>query len=143
MDTSQARRETGDRSKPSVGADGEAPISWLEWWAIARVDLQLSTREFGRLTPRKFAALIHRLEMKDEKQYIAAGIVASTVANTAPFADPQREASNPLDFVPGWKQKNKLSTKKEMSLEEQIALLSGAFGCGPAGKGKTDGKEKS
>jgi len=96
------------------------------------------------MTPRRFAALIHRLEMSDEKRYIAAGIVAATVTNTAAFADPQREASTPLDFVPGWKQKNKLkvNTKKEMSIEEQIALLSGALGCGPE-KGEVSGTKKA
>lgn len=93
--------------------------------------MRLSIAEFGRLTPKQFGAFIHRLEMKDEKRYIAAGIIAATVSNTAPFADPNRQPADPLDFVPGLSQKRKRRQARQMSLAEQIKVLTGAFGCGP------------
>jgi hypothetical protein len=98
-------------------------------WAIARVDLGLSTEEFSKLTPRKYSALVDRLQARDQKNYMGHGIVASTVANYAPFANPDRKALSPLDFVPGYKKPKQ--KKIDMSIEEQVALLTGAFGCGP------------
>jgi hypothetical protein len=102
-------------------------------WAIARIDLGLSSAEFAVLTPRKYSALIHRLQARDQKMFMGHGIVASTVANYAPMANPDRKALSPLDFVPGYKAPKK--KQKAMTIEEQVSLLTGAFGCGPKKKG--------
>lgn len=94
------------------------------------MDLNLSTKEFGKLTPKMFAALVDRLKAKDQKLYLAAGIIAATVSNTAPFGDPNRKAVSPMDFVPGYKEQQDF--KREMSTDEIVDVLSAAFGCGPS-----------
>lgn len=106
---------------------------------MARVDLNLSIEEFGKLTPKMFSALVDRLKARDQKLYLAAGIIASTISNTAAFGDPQRKAASPLDFIPGFVKQKPVS--REMETEEQIAMLEQAFGCGPnkTGKGRSNG----
>lgn len=54
---------------PSTAADGqEKPeagrMDWLDLWSIARVDMNLSTEEFWRLTPAMYLSLLTRVRRK-------------------------------------------------------------------------------
>lgn len=43
---------------------GDMIIDWLDLWAIAKIDMRLTTEEFWSLTPGMFYALLERLKRK-------------------------------------------------------------------------------
>jgi pyruvate-formate lyase-activating enzyme len=61
---------------------------------------------------------------------LAAGTVAATIANYAPFLKEGTKPVSPLDFVPDYKKKLKEQEPKQ-TLEEQIQILTAVMGCGP------------
>jgi hypothetical protein len=56
--------------------------------------------EIGTLNIREYEALIKRKEAADNRMRLNFGIVASIVANSAPFGDPNRTPLQPDDFLP-------------------------------------------
>jgi hypothetical protein len=68
----------------------------------------------------QFEALLDRKMEEQRRNMICAGIVAATVANTAPFGDPKRKALRPMDFVPEARERGE---SRMQSMDEQIAIL--------------------
>lgn len=114
-----ARSPFNGRAARASGSD--QPLEWLELWAIARYDLGITSYdEFGRLTLAQFEALLDRKMEEHRRSMLCAGVVASTVANSAPFGDPKRKAISPMDFVPEYKRR---APEEPQSIEEQIAIM--------------------
>lgn len=68
-------------------------------WAIARYDLHISSDDFYSLTPRKFDALIKRLERAQQhSDYMLAQIVSYGVNFS--MCHP-KDSVRPEDFMPG------------------------------------------
>jgi len=72
-------------------------------WSLARYDLRLPEDEIGQLTMREFDALMKRKRDAMNHARLNVGIVAATILNSAPFADPNRKPCDPRDFVPDWR----------------------------------------
>jgi len=66
-----------------------------------------------------FEALLDRKTEEHRRAMMCAGVVAATVANSAPFGDPNRKPRSPMDFVP----EGKTRKRKEQSIDEQVAIL--------------------
>jgi hypothetical protein len=84
--------------KSSDGAAETRRVDWHELWAIGRYDLHLSDEEFWSLTPLQFHSLVARFDAQCDREFMAAGVVASMVGNChlAQGADPL----TPDMFVP-------------------------------------------
>lgn len=93
-------------------------------WSIARFDLGLTDKEFGKLTLKKFEALLDRKMEADKRERLNFGIVAAMIYNCAPFADEKREPMKATDFVPGMRIEQDLS---KMSPEEQKQYFMNMF----------------
>lgn len=61
--------------------DDSPPLTRRQLWAIARFDLGLSGREFGRLSYRTLDALLSRLNLRRETEDYRFGQVCAVVAN--------------------------------------------------------------
>ena len=68
----------------------------------------------------QFEALLDRKQEEHRRQMMCAGVVAATVANSAPFGDPKRKAVGPMDFVPDYKGTHETEGQ---SVDQQIAVL--------------------
>jgi hypothetical protein len=85
----------------------------------------LTDERFGLLSVAQFELLNERLSARREHDYVCAGIVASTVANTHVDRDKKPEGWSPLDFVPGYKpEKRKLAP---LMPKDQVSAFQNLF----------------
>jgi hypothetical protein len=72
----------------------------------------------------QFEALLDRKTEEHRRNMMCAGVIAATVANSAPFGDPKRKALSPVDFVPDYKG-NEQQPRGGQSIDQQVAILKG------------------
>lgn len=94
-------------------------------WAIARFDLKLTTKEFGRLTPKLFDLLLKRKEVADKQEWRRAGVIAAAVVNFS-MCHPEKMVS-PEDFVPGKKEPKEEFDLQKLPPEEQARFIKNMF----------------
>ena len=87
--------------------------TWLDVWAIARYDLNLTDEQWLDMTPRMFRALQEARIKQFQREEMLVGIVAATIENFS-MAAPKKPAS-PADFM-----MNKLPPPPELPIGEQI-----------------------
>jgi hypothetical protein len=63
----------------------------------------------------------------DRRAALNAAMIAATVINSNPFRGANSKPVTPLDFLPP----DRDARPHEQTLDEQIALLTAVFGCGP------------
>jgi len=90
--------------------------------------LGLSDAEFGRLCPATFDALLTRKGEEHKRNCYYAGLVAASVYNANPFREKNSKEVSPLDFMPGER------PIKRQTVQEAVAAMTRAFGCGPKKK---------
>lgn len=90
---------------------------WIELWAIARYDLELSEKEFWCLSIDQLDALLKRRNLELERQDFHAAMVCSTMANI--FRNKKSRPYQPTDFIPNAKRKAKQTP------EQMIAIIQG------------------
>jgi len=69
------------RPKTAEGEKPKGPPDWYELWAIGRVDLKLTEREFWGLAPIQFDALCRRLEEASTDRARASAMICATLHN--------------------------------------------------------------
>jgi hypothetical protein len=62
---------------------------------------------------------------------LCAGTVAAAVFNANPFREKGSQLISPLDFIPAARPPVEEKRDQRQSLEDQIRILTSAFGCGP------------
>lgn len=85
----------------------------------------LTDERFGLLSAAQFDLLNKRLTARREHEYVCAGIVASTVANTHLDHSKKPEGYSPLDFVPGYEREAKTLTPLKPG--DQVAAFQSLF----------------
>lgn len=95
-------------------------------WSTGRA-LGLLSDEFWGLTYREFSALLERFREREEREYLRAGIIASTIANCHRDPDVKRDPFTPADFMPGQQEKQgEMPTPEEWLMKAR--MLNAAFG---------------
>lgn len=74
----------------------------------------MSSEEFGRLTPRLFAALLDRKQESERAQNLRAGLIAASIYNANPYRKQGSPAIKPEDFF----------GRRRSSMEEMLAKFS-------------------
>jgi len=82
----------GGCSGPYSGGRVGPPITWLDAWAVARQELQLTDDEWLEMTPRQLHALRKRQLQQLQREELLVGIIAATSANYS-FCRPDRPLS--------------------------------------------------
>jgi hypothetical protein len=83
----------------------------------------IKSREFWSLTFREFRAILDRFTEIEERDFLRAGIVASTIANV--HRGPNQDAFTPADFMPGCREPEQMTPEK---LLEKIRAVNAALG---------------
>jgi hypothetical protein len=106
------------KTKPPQKRRKTDSFGWDDAWAIGRFDLGLSEEEFWALTPRKFRALLKRLNRRErENEWLNARIIA-TIYNVN--LDPKKRTKpyQAEDFMRTEKKKPDASKFKNKLMEQ-------------------------
>lgn len=85
-----------------------------ELWAIARVDLGIPGREFGRLSYRTLDALLHRRNLRTQQEDYRSGALCSIVANYISAMGRSRTNYTAAHFFPSLRDLDRPQTPDEM-----------------------------
>jgi hypothetical protein len=97
----------------------DKPLTRRQLWAIARFDLGLSGREFGRLSYRTMDALLARYNLRRETEDFRAGQICAIVANC--LAPRKGRPHGPHNFFGSLKQIEQ--TQSPLEMLAQIELI--------------------
>lgn len=72
--------------------------------------------------------MLERKLAAERQAMLCAGTIAASIYNANPFRSSEAEPVSPLDFLPA---NDRRRFEPEQTIEEQIAILTEIFGCGP------------